>query len=215
MSTRRWFVLGGVVVVVLVVLLAASRPRAGQVTPPVGSGGLLPPATMTARPTAVPTTPPSAVATVVPTVPATTPAAPTPLPRATGDPRLAYAEFLLRVNDDRSTVEDLNRDLATAAEAQDTDAVRVAAVAILDFVDGERDWLREHPPAACYAAAHASATAMLEAYGLAADRFVSWAASGGGLAGLVALGEAVDAAQDAQDALADFGRALEATTCAA
>ena len=33
----------------------------------------------------------------------------------------------------------------------------LAAVAILDFVDVERDWLREHPPAECYAAAHASA----------------------------------------------------------
>jgi hypothetical protein len=63
--------------------------------------------------------------------------------------------------------------------------------------------------------AHKSANAMLEAYGLAADRFVAWAASGGGLAGLVALGEAVDAAQAAGDALAAFGRVLEATTCRA
>jgi hypothetical protein len=91
---------------------------------------------------------------------------------------VAYAEFLLRVNDDRATVEDLNRDLASTAEAQDPDAVRTAAVAILDFVDGERDWLREHPPAECFAAAHASANAMLEAYGSAADRFVTWAATG-------------------------------------
>jgi hypothetical protein len=128
---------------------------------------------------------------------------------------VAYAEFLLRVNDDRATVEDLNRDLASTAEAQDPDAVRTAAVAILDFVDGERDWLREHPPAECFAAAHASANAMLEAYGSAADRFVTWAATGGGLGGLVALGDAIDAADAAGDALAAFGRALEATTCQA
>jgi hypothetical protein len=56
---------------------------------------------------------------------------------------------------------------------------------------------------------------MLDAYGLAADRFVTWAATGGGLDGLVALGEALDAAQDAADALTAFGRALEATTCRA
>jgi len=205
--------------VVVVVLLAASRPRPGPATPPVGSGGLVPAATTTAPSTIGPTAVPSAVPSTAPTSrsTATPPAPPVPTdpPRATGDPRLAYAEFLLRVNDDRATVEALNRDLATAAEAQDPVAVRVAAVAILDFVDGERDWLREHPPAECYAAAHGAANAMLEAYGLAADRFVTWAATGGGLDGLVALGEALDAAQDASDALTVFGRALEATTCQA
>jgi hypothetical protein len=56
---------------------------------------------------------------------------------------------------------------------------------------------------------------MLEAYGSAADRFVTWAATGGGLGGLVALGDAIDAADAAGDALAAFGRALEATTCQA
>lgn len=210
--------LGGVVVVAVVLLLAATRPRPGPVTPPAGSGGLIPAATATAPSSVGPTAIVSAVPSTTPTGAAATPtapAAPTDPPRATGDPRLAYAEFLLRVNDDRATVEGLNRDLATAAEAQDPDAVRKAAVAILDFVDLERDWLREHPPAECYATAHAAATAMLDAYGLAADRFVTWAATGGGLDGLVALGEALDAAQDAADALTAFGRALEATTCRA
>ncbi|OGO51739.1 MAG: hypothetical protein A2Z32_10110 [Chloroflexi bacterium RBG_16_69_14] len=199
----------------MVALLAMTRPRpdAAPAPSPVGSGGLIPAATSTARPT-VPLTP---IPTVVPTATPgpTAPRPPTPAPRATGDPRLVYAEFLLRVNDDRSTVEGLNRALAAAADAQDPDAVRIAAVAILDFVDSERDWLREHPPADCYAKAHGSANDMLEAYGLAADRFVDWAASGGGLAGLAALGEAVDAAQEASDALAAFGRVLEATTCQA
>jgi len=194
--------------VVMVVLLAVSRPRPGPVVPPVGSGGLVPAATSTARPTARATP----TATVVPTATATRPAV---SPRATGDPRLAYAEFLLRVNGDRTAVEGLNGALSTAAEAQDPKVVTTAAVDILDFVDSERDWLREHPPAECYALAHASANAMLEAYGAAADRFVAWAVSGGGLAGLAALGEALDAAQEAGDALTTFGRALEATTCQA
>jgi hypothetical protein len=138
-------------------------------------------------------------------------------PRATGDPRLAYAEFLLRVNDDRAAVDRLNRALSSAAEAQDPKAVTAAAVDILDFVDSERDWLREHPPAACYAAAHASANAMLDAYGAAADRFIIWADAGGalgGLGGLGALGDALAAADTAADALTAFGKALEATTCA-
>jgi len=206
------------VVVVMVALLAMARPRSAAAPTPVptGSGGLIPAATSTARSSVTtgpePTVAPTADPTASPTKPARTPAATAP-PRATGDPRLAYAEFLLRVNDDRATVEDLNRDLATAAEAQDLDAVRRSAVAILDFVDGERDWLREHPPADCYAAAHASANAMLEAYGTAADRFVDWTASSGGLAGLAALGKALDAAQAASDALTAFGVALEATTC--
>ena len=115
--------------------------------------------------------------------------------RASGDPRLAYAEFLLRVNDDRTTVQSLNNALSTAAQAQDLPAVRKAAVAILDFVVVEYDWLREHPPAECYAAAHASARAMLDAYSTAADMFVKWADTGGGLSGLAALGDALDAAQ--------------------
>jgi hypothetical protein len=117
------------------------------------------------------------------------------------------------VNDDRATVAGLNRSLSTAADAQDPPAVRSAAVEILDFVDIERDWLRAHPPAECYAAAHASATAMLDAYGTAADRFVDWSATGGGLAGLGALGRAVDAARAAGEALAAFGTVLEATRC--
>ena len=117
------------------------------------------------------------------------------------------------MNDDRTTVDGLNRALAAAAEAGDVDAVRTAAVAILDFVDIERDWLRGHPPADCYAAAHDSANTMLEAYGTAAERFVDWSAAGGGLDGLAALGRAADAATVAGDALSAFGTVLQATRC--
>ncbi len=206
--------------VVLVAVVALARPGRTPAPSAVasGSGGLIPAATSTAPPRAIasatPIAIPTAGRTAPPPKPVSTPA-PTAAPRASGDPRLAYAEFLLRVNDDRATVQRLNATLSTAAQAQDLNAVRKAAVPILDFVDGERDWLREHPPADCYAAAHASANAMLDAYGVAAERFIKWADSGGGLAGLVALGDAVDAAQTAGDALEAFGRALEATTCRA
>lgn len=200
-------------VVALVALVAVTAPRQAALpsASPVGSSGLLPPATSVASPS--PTLAASASPSAPPSAPATSRPATDP-PRATGEPRLAYAEFLLRVNDDRTMVEQLNQDLSTAAQAQNTGAVHAAAVAILDFADGERDWLREHPPADCYAAAHAAATTMLDAYAAAADRFIRWAATGGGLAGLPALGDALDAAQVASDALTAFGRALEATTCA-
>jgi hypothetical protein len=109
----------------------------------------------------------------------------------------------------------LNVALSTAANAQDPVAVRTAAVAILDFVDAERSWLREHPPADCYAAAHASAGAMLDAYATAAERFIDWTTTGGGIAGLAALGVAVEAADSARNALTAFGTALEGTRCPA
>jgi hypothetical protein len=210
MSTRRWLMLGGAVVVVMVALVAIAGPRgtAGPSSAPTGSGGLIPAATVTAAPspTAAPT--PSVVASSAP------PAATVP-PRASGAPGKAYAEFLQRVNADRTRVDELNQDLTAAVQAQDPVAARRASVAILDFVDGERDWLREHPPADCYATAHTAAGAMLDAYGSAADRFIRWADTGGGLAGLAALGEALDAAQVASDALTAFGGAIEATACVA
>ena len=56
---------------------------------------------------------------------------------------------------------------------------------------------------------------MLDAYGAAADAFIAWAETGGGIAGLGALGTAVDAAETASDALTTFGQVLEATTCPA
>ena len=201
----------------LIAALAIARPGRAPVPSalPTGSGGLIPAATSTAAPSAAATDTPDPTAATSPTSsPARTPAA-TVAPRATGDPRLAYAEFLLRVNDDRTTVQRLNAALSTAAQAQDPKAVRTAAVAILDFIDGERDWLRQHPPADCYAAAHAAAGAMLDAYGTAADAFIHWADTGGGLAGLAALGDALDAAQTASTALDAFGHSLETTTCPA
>jgi len=204
------------VIVLVIAALAIARPGRAPVPSalPTGSGGLIPAATSTAAPAtaASDTIDPTPARTPPPPKPVLTPAA-TVAPRATGDPRLAYAEFLLRVNGDRTTVQRLNAALSTAAQAQDPKAVRTAAVAILDFIDGERDWLRQHPPAACYAGAHAAAGAMLDAYSTAADAFIHWADTGGGLAGLAAFGDALDAAQTAGTALDAFGRTLDSTTC--
>ena len=206
---------GGVVIalVVMVAVVGRGRDRGGsaQVEAPTPTAAVAP----TSRATAIPTPAPTPVPTSAPTV-ASSPAPPvTAAPRSSGPTRLAYAAFLARVNDDRATVNGLNSALSASAETQDADAVRRAAVDILDFVDIERDWLREHPPAACYAVAHAAANAMLDAYGTAADAFIAWAATGGGLAGLAALGQALDTAQGAADALTSFGTVLGATRCPA
>lgn len=219
MSRTRWAAVIGLLLVIVMVLAALVRARddgtaAGPgATPSPGSS-----ATLTPSPSALPTT----IATSSPTpepspsAPAATPPptpSPTRRPIATGDPRLLYAEFLLRVTDDRAKVTSLNQALGDAAQAGDLPAVRRAAIEILDFTDAEHDWLREHPPAACYADAHTAADAMLSAYAGAADAFIAWADAGSGLAGLAAFGAAVDAATEAGDALTAFGRELEATTC--
>jgi hypothetical protein len=125
----------------------------------------------------------------------------------------AYAEFLAHIKDDESTVDRLDGALMTASNAADLDAVRKAAVGILDFVDVERDWLLRHTPAECYVGAYGSAMAMLEAYGGAGDAFVSWSTTGGGLNGLPALGRATGAASGAQAALAGFTDILGRTSC--
>ncbi len=54
---------------------------------------------------------------------------------------------------------------------------------------------------------------MLDAYGKAADGFIKWADTGGGLDGLVALGDAVQFAQDAADSLTAFSTTLDDTAC--
>ena len=93
-------------------------------------------------------------------------------------PGLLYVAFLLRLDADRSTVTTLNQALQGAAEAGDRPAARRASIDILDFADAEQDWLRDHPPAACYAGAHAAADTMLEAYAATADAFIAWADAG-------------------------------------
>ena len=199
----------------VVALVALALPRdAARPSPSQGaSGGLIPAASVIAPAPSQPSTAqpsPSALPSVAQSArPATAP------PRTSMAARLAYAAFLKRVTDDRATVDRLNANLSAAVQAQDPVAARPAAVAILDFVDRERDWLRQNPPAECFAAAHASAGAMLDAYSAAANGFSKWSDAGGGLNGLAALGDAVTLAQQAADASTAFGQTLDATTCPA
>ncbi len=220
MSNRGRLLVGGILVVLVIavgIVAAATTRRPGGATDPSPE-----PSAAASIGTAASGTPGVATGSPIVTVDpsdgsasSTTPPRlePTASPRAAGDPRLAYAEFLLRANEDRSTVDDLNTTLRAAIDLQDRDAVRKASVDILDFVDSERDWLREHPPAECYADAHGAANAMLAAYGTAADAFIAWSNATPGLDALAALEHALEAANDAGDALTAFAQALETTTC--
>jgi hypothetical protein len=194
---------------------ATTRPTAGSST----SAGLSPAPTSSAAtspsaPVGSPSSASSSTAAASPTAsPSRRPTSrPTSPPRTSEDPHLAYADFLKRVNDDRAKVAQLNQALSAAVTAGDHEGARVAAVAILDFVDGERQWLLDNPAADCYADAHASGVAMLEAYQTAASLFVDWAASSG-LDSLVALAKAADAASAAENALAAFGDEIGRTRC--
>jgi hypothetical protein len=221
MVDRRRALAGALVIAAVIVIgvLAAATTRRPSATPApspeqtfAASIGQAASGTPRIAPSSspVPTHTPDPTSTPTPT--AATPK-PTREPRATGDPRVAYAEFLVRANDDRARVEALNRALTSGFEDQDRDAVRKASVDILDFVDSERDWLREHPPAACYAEAHAAANTMLAAYGTVADRSIAWADAAKGLDSVAAFGRALEAADAATQALDAFGTALDQTTC--
>jgi hypothetical protein len=229
MTRGRWLLMGGIALVVISVAWLVTRggdrgaaDGAPSASVLAASDAASPLATSPAdtTPSPIVTPDPTPTATATPTATPTPTADPTPVasptdpPLARGDARKLYAAFLVRVNDDRATVDRLNRALTDAASAQDTDGVHDAAVDILDFTDTERDWLREHPPAACYARAHKAARTMVSAYGTTAERALDWSATGGGLAGLAQLKAALDAADAAGEALTAFGRALETTSCA-
>ncbi len=177
--------------------------------PPVSPDAATPPPTP--EPTPDPTAEPTPTLTEPPATAAPT-AAPTERPPKTEAPQVSWLRFLARLTEDRSTVADLNQRLADSGEGGDRATARATAVEILQFADGERDWLSAHPPADCYATAHAAATSMLESYATVADRAIAWA-DAEGLAALGALANLVAAGDDARDELAQLITALEQTTC--
>lgn len=178
---------------------AAPTPTASDVPAPSRT----PPASQAPTPTPAPE----------PSSPPTPDNTPEPAPGApTGDPRLAYGEFQLRLADAATEVQSLNAGLRAAAEDLDTEAVQASAVDILDFVDSERDWLRDHPPAVCYARAHAAAGDMLAAYGTVAEAALRWT-SASGLEAIAALADLGVAVEDATGEAESFARAFEAVRC--
>lgn len=226
MTRRRIAIIGGFAIVavlgwlVAAWLLAPTAADEGVVPSP--SAGVTPtvaPVASAARPTAMldptatasPDPSPTSESTATPT---STEPPPTDAPESTEAAQVSYVRFLARLAEDRSTVADLNQRLADAGEDGDRETVRAIAVDILRFSDGERDWLAAHPPADCYAPAHAAAATMLEAYATVADRAIDWA-DADGLDALTALANLVAAGDTARDALADLASAVEQAACPA
>jgi hypothetical protein len=182
----------------------AGAPTAGSASPARGPGSS-PASSREPGPVSVPPAPGSKSSAT----PESTPAAST----STDETRSRFRAFVTRLETDRRRVAELNDALLTGARADDPGVVRSAAVDILQFADGERDWLLAHPPADCYAAAHAAAGSMLEAYATVADRAIDWVDAEPGLAALDALAAVFVAASSAQDAVPALTGALEASTC--
>ena len=136
----------------------------------------------------------------------------TAAPRATGDPRVAYAEFLLHLDDARQTAQQLNDDLRQTGESGDTAGVVQAAHDIQALATRERRWLKGHPPADCYADVHAATGDLLDAYDEVARLALVWTeASGLGVFG--ALQDLATAVQTAGAAATAVGDAASTTTC--
>lgn len=217
MARSRWLLVAVLAVLVVAVwatgLAALARIQAEPTLTAVAgmptSGPAIPSGTASPDPTADP------VASAQPSDPPP-PASPTPTPVGTagGDPRLQFVEFQLRLADAGRDVQALNEALTDAARAEDDAATVAAAVDMLDFVDRERDWLGQHPPADCYADAHRAARSMLADYGAVADGAIDYA-NATGLDRLEAFGEVLARADAAGDALRDLGEALEGATCLA
>lgn len=168
----------------------------------------------------------SASPTGVPWPSATPPSAPTPSatpvsspgaiatssPPATTDPRLAYAAFVLRLDDTRRETAPLLDDLRDAAEATDEAGVRAAAESLGAIADREREWLAANPPAACYAGAHTEADDTYAATAGAAEAAIGWA-DATGLAKLGALVDALGAVGTATDAVEALSSTLAQVDC--
>lgn len=213
---------GSLALVILVVWAVVAR----LMVPAISGAAGTPPSPSASTSTPAVTVIPSATATLAAEEPSAdaTEASDAPTPTETAeptvapdptDPRLAYAEFLVRLDAARAEVQDLNETIVVAAEADDKPTVRAAAVDILQFADRERDWLLAHPPAACFADAHDAAGAMLEAYAAVAERAIDWVDADAGLETLDALADVVTAAGDARVALETLAQELEATSCRA
>jgi hypothetical protein len=164
---------------------------------------------------------PTAAATPRPTpTPAPTPSPTEAPPTAEPDPGngstdlASWLAFLARLDGVRASAQELNDDLRAAGEESEQVGVAAAAAAMAVLVDRERDWLSSHPPAACYADAHAAADDLLAAYGDVATESARWSEASG-LDVLAALADVYTAVETAAAEAADIGRELEAVSCPA
>jgi hypothetical protein len=143
--------------------------------------------------------------------PASSAASPASVP--TVDPRdpTAYLEFVDRLRAAAGDAERLSAVIRDAAQDGSKPAIAAAARDIQDWAASHRRWLRDHPPAACYAAAHAAAADLVEAYDAVADATLTWVDARGlaALEALAGIGQALDTATPTGPALRT---ALEAST---
>jgi hypothetical protein len=187
------------------------EPDAGSADPASPSASIAATATATAPPSSTPPASPTPTPTATPT------ATPTPTPSPTealedAEARRRFVEFQQRLIADAAEVQASSQAMTDAAQAQDDPATVAAAVDVLDFVDRERDWLAAHPPAPCYATAHASAGAMLLAYAAVADAVLAYA-DATGLDRLEALAAVADRADAARVSLSQLQGAVGSATC--
>lgn len=181
----------------------AGTPAAGLLASPSPSAG---------SPTTAPDGSPTPSAQGATTAPGTPTSGPGATSDAGGDARLRFLDLQLRLADDAPEVRDRSQALLDAARAEDDPATVAAAVAILDLVDRERDWLAGHPPATCYVEAHRAAGTMLRAYGSVADAAIAYAEARG-FERLEALAVVGSRAETAAATLRSLEQALEASTC--
>ncbi len=220
MSRRDGALIGGLAIIAVVVwavllgqVFRGSTPAApsgvAQASPAPSSPAASARSAASPRPSTTSARPSAAAAS---TDPAPTDAPATKPPTGTGDPRLAYAEFLLHLNDARTTAQALNDDLRSTGELGDKAGVRTAVAGIQALIDREGRWLAGHPPAPCYAALHGKTVDLLADYGKVADKALVWAdASGFGV--LTALSELADAVQTATATATDVGSSIGAVSC--
>ena len=208
MDRSRWLL----VIVLAIVVVGAWAVVIGEVIRSDASPSPSPVATAPS-PSPSPTATPSLSPTPSPSPMPTPSPSPTPTAApATADARLLFREFHLRLADDGVEIQTLNQALTAAVESQDDGTTVDAAVAMLDFVDRERDWLRSRPPAECYVSAHAAAGDVLVAYALVADAAIAYANTRG-LDRLEAFGVVFDNVDSAGVAFATLQTALGDATC--
>ena len=203
----RWLAIAGVVVVTAVGIawLAGDRGTGIVVDTPNPSAAAVPSASSVS--TALPSSAPSATASPTPR------AAPTARPIATGDPRLLYAEFLLRLGDDRIDRRGLNQDAPDRGRGR-RPARRPPSVHRHPRLRRRGARLAAGPSARGLLCGRACVRRQdARCLRRTADAFIAWADAGDGLVGLAALGRALEAAGIAGRCRHQLGRELEATTC--
>lgn len=118
-------------------------------------------AVVSPRDTAPKTTPPSVI----------TPSVATPPP---AEPLAQWEAFAAHVSRESGTGRGSLNAITSAANAQDTTALYLAAADLESWADGELQWLADNPPAPCYAVVHRAWRGAVQGLGGAGDAAQAW-----------------------------------------